>query len=261
MKRTLVTLDLATFPPCFHDFLRDAPIYDSSCSPEAKVYYMDKQEGFFLKTAPANSLRLEVDLTRFFHERGLAPQVIDYVQVDQDWLLTRRASGEDCTHAMYTEDPKRLSETIAQLLRSLHESDVSGCPVPNHTENYCATVRNNYLTGNYSKTDLTEDWGFHSPEEAWKIVEEVAPCLQSDTLLHGDYCLPNIMLDNWKFSSFIDLDHGGIGDRHIDLFWGTWSLAFNLRTDAYGDRFLDAYGRDRINPDILKAITAFEAFG
>jgi kanamycin kinase len=84
--------------------------------------------------------------------------------------------------------------------------------------------------------------------------------LKSDTLLHGDYCLPNIILSDWQFSGFIDLDSAGLGDRHIDLFWGIWTLNFNLKTDVWGDRFLDAYGRDRIDNEILSSIGAFEVF-
>jgi aminoglycoside phosphotransferase len=34
-----------------------------------------------------------------------------------------------------------------------------------------------------------------------------------------------------------------------------------VKTDAWRGRFLDAYGRDRIEPEILRAIAAFEAFG
>ena len=65
---------------------------------------------------------------------------------------------------------------------------------------------------------------------------------------------------DWKLSGFIDLDCAGLGDRHIDLFWGIWSLGFNLKTDKYRERFLDAYGRDRVNPELLNAIGAFEVF-
>ena len=84
--------------------------------------------------------------------------------------------------------------------------------------------------------------------------------LKTDTLLHGDYCLPNIILDNWNFSGFIDLGSGGVGDKHIDLFWGIWTLEFNLKTDKYTNRFLDAYGRFDIEPDMLKIIAAIEVF-
>ena len=79
-------------------------------------------------------------------------------------------------------------------------------------------------------------------------------------LLHGDYCLPNVILDDWRFSGFIDLDHAGLSDRHIDVFWGAWTLWFNLHTSAYCNRFLDAYGRDVIDEGKLAAIAAMECF-
>ena len=85
--------------------------------------------------------------------------------------------------------------------------------------------------------------------------------LKSDTLIHGDYCLPNIMLDNWRFSGFIDLGNGGRGDRHIDIFWGAWTLEFNLKTDEYRQRFFDAYGRDLIDVEALRVVGAAETFG
>ena len=79
-------------------------------------------------------------------------------------------------------------------------------------------------------------------------------------MIHGDYCLPNLLLEDWRFSGFIDLGNAGIGDRHMDLFWGAWSLRFNLKTDAWCRRFLDAYGRDQIDPELLRSIAAFEVF-
>ena len=69
------------------------------------------------------------------------------------------------------------------------------------------------------------------------------------------------MLDSWKFSGFIDLDAAGLGDRHIDLFWGIWSLGFNLKTDAWRERFLDAYGRDKVEEEMFRLISACEVFG
>ena len=85
--------------------------------------------------------------------------------------------------------------------------------------------------------------------------------LRTDTLIHGDYCLPNVMLDDWKLSAFIDVGNGGVGDRHIDLFWGVWTLWFNLKTDKYADRFLDAYGRDAVEREMLRVVAAAEVFG
>ena len=150
---------------------------------------------------------------------------------------------------------------IFTLLRQLHETDPTGCPIPNHTEAYRRRAEENHRRG-YCELDLfpEKDWGFSSPEEAWRVAAENGKYLQNDTLLHGDYCLPNILLNNWRFSGFIDLDSGGVGDRHVDVFWGVWTLFFNLKTNRYYDRFLDAYGREKIEPELLRTVAAFEIF-
>jgi kanamycin kinase len=162
---------------------------------------------------------------------------------------------------MYLDDPVRLCDTTAQLLRTLHEMPAEGCPIPNRTAEYLETARHNYHCGNYDASLFPDNWGYASAEEAWAVIEDLGKYLKNDTLLHGDYCLPNIMLDNWRFSGFIDVDQGGIGDKHMDLFWGIWSLGFNLKTDAYRDRFLDAYGRDAVEEEMLRLIAAIEVFG
>lgn len=261
MRRTLIIPNLSEFPTALHPLLANHPVYDSSCSSEARVYFLDGEGGLYLKSAAPGTLKAEAAMTRYFHSKGLGAEVLDYISGSRDWMLTRAISGEDCTHSQYCADPKRLCDTLAVLLRQLHETDSTGCPIPNHTEAYRRRAEENHRRG-YCELDLfpEKDWGFSSPEEAWRIAEENGKYLQNDTLLHGDYCLPNILLDNWRFSGFIDLDSGGVGDRHVDLFWGVWTLFFNLKTTAYCNRFLDAYGRDKIQPELLRTIAAFEIF-
>ena len=259
MKRRPVTVPLQDFPVQFHPFLANAAIFDSSCSPAARVWFLDKGPGFFLKCAPKGTLEKEAILTRFFHSKGLAAEVLAYQSLEKDWLLTQRIPGEDCLDFQYLSDPLRLCDTTAQLLRQLHDTDPIGCPV-HRTADYLATARRNYENKTYDLSLFPDNWGYASPEEAWQVVQQHGDALQSDILLHGDYCLPNIILNNWKFSGFIDLDTGGLGDRHIDLFWGMWSLQFNLKTDRYRERFLDAYGRSDICPELFPVIAACEVF-
>lgn len=261
MKRTLIHFDPAFIPQSLLGFIENAIVYDSSCSAAAKVYFLDKQQGFYLKTAPKGTLQKEAAMYRYFHSKDLAPEVIAYESLENDWLLTVKATGEDCTDSLYTADPKRLCDTTAELLRMLHETNYAGCPVPDRTKDYLATAQKNYHSGVYDVTLFPDNWGYATAEEAWRVLEENSKYLQTDTLLHGDYCLPNIMLDNWKFSSFIDLDTAGVGDRHVDLFWATWSLQFNLKTNRYRERFLDAYGRENINEELFRVVAAAEVFG
>ena len=261
MKRIAISPSFEQFPIEFHSLLQKYPIYDSSCSKEARVYFLDGEGGLYLKSSAAGTLKTEADMTRFFHSKGLGAEVLDYRCDGRDWLLTRAIPGEDCTHPQYLADPKRLCDTLAVLLRQLHETAYDGCPIRNRCDIYWETVRWNHDRGFCDLSLFPErDWGFSTADEAWKIVEENGKYLQNDTLLHGDYCLPNVMLDNWRFSGFLDVGNGGVGDRHFDIFWGVWTLFFNLKTNRYYDRFLDAYGRDRAELELLRTVAAFEVF-
>lgn len=261
MKRMKIQPDMAMFPEAFRPLLTGADIYDSSCSPEARVWFLDRDEGFFLKTAPKGTLGREAAMTRFFHSKGLGAEVLAYESGDADWLLTSRVPGEDCLDSMYMDNPVRICDTTAELLRMLHDTEIAGCPAPDRTAEYLETARRNYEAKAYDTSLFPDNWGYASAEEAWRVVQDQGHLLKTDTLLHGDYCFPNIMLDHWKFAGFIDLGAGGVGDRHVDLFWGQWSLQFNLKTDRYCQRFLDAYGREKIQEEMLRIVGAIEVFG
>lgn len=261
MTQTPIQIDPNTIPDVFRPLLRSTQVYDSSCSRDARVLFIDRDGGYYLKSAPRSSLEQEARMTRYFHGKGLAPEVLAYTSGERDWLLTAKAPGTDCTDARYLDDPKRLCDTLAELLRRLHSVDFTDCPIPDRMTSYRETAETNYRTGNFDNTHFPDNWGYATAEEAWRVIERDGHLLRTDTLLHGDYCLPNILLNDWTFSAFIDVGNGGVGDRHIDLFWGMWSLSFNLKTDRYSSRFLDAYGRTDVEKDMLRLIAAFEVFG
>ena len=127
MKRTLVQPNLADFPAPLRHLLENCAVYDSSCSPEARVWFIDRDGGYYLKTAEKGSLAREAEMDRYFHRKGLTAAVSDYRSEERDWLLTARVAGEDCTHAAYLAEPERLCDILAQKLRELHELDFSVC--------------------------------------------------------------------------------------------------------------------------------------
>ena len=260
MKRKRISINIEDFPAHLQKLLCCADIYDSSCSPEARVYFIDKGAGYYLKVAESGRLAREAEMTEYFHSVGLGVGVISYISSERDYLLTERAPGEDMTDSDYLGDPVRLAKTMGRLLRRLHGRSTDGCPVIRTTE-YLDTVWENYKKGLFDRSLFGEKQSFATAEEAFAFIKENADLLRADVLIHGDYCLPNIMLDGWEFSKFIDVGNGGIGDRHIDLFWGAWTLNYNLGTDEYRDVFFDAYGRELIDFTLLRVIEAAECFG
>lgn len=261
MKKTLLNVIPHDLPQDILRFVSAANFYDSSCSPVANVYFIDKGKGYYLKCSGKGMLEKEYKMTEYFFSKGIGAEVLNYISEEKDWLLTTAVAGEDCVHEEYLKNPKRLCDTIAQELRKLHETDYSDCPVQNRTEEYLAEAEKNYLTGNYDKSQFEDGFGYRSAKEAYGVLTAEKDALQSKVLLHGDYCLPNIILNQWELSGFIDVGCGGVGDRHIDIFWGIWTLWFNLKTDKYRGRFLDAYGRDKADESILKIVAAAEVFG
>ena len=261
MKRTLLEHIPEHFPDELHKLCEGFPLYDSSCSPEARVYYIERDGGLFLKESRVGALKKEASLHAYFSSLSLTSALLDYRTLDHDYMLTRRVRGEDCTDPLYLNDPKRLVDTLALRLRMLHETPFSTCPVQDRMTSYFDLMNENYKSGNYDTSYFPDNFGYKNADEAYQIAKNAHDVLTSRVLLHGDYCLPNILLDNWNFSGFIDLGGGGVGDRHIDLFWGVWTLQFNLHTNQYASRFLDAYGRDVIDTDALRTVSACEVFG
>ena len=261
MKKILLDKIPERLPYELERFIAGARVFDSSSSPEARVYFIDKDGGYYLKLAPKAALASEAKMTAYFHSKGIGAEVLSYTSDGIDCLMTAKVAGEDCTHEAYLSDPKRLSVRIAEELRSLHELSFTDCPVTDRLDGYLKLAEKNYRTGNYDSSHFPDSFGYRSAEEAYSVLEEGKDELQREVLIHGDYCLPNIMLHGWQLSGFIDVGNGGVGDRHIDIFWGAWTLWFNLKTDKYRERFLDAYGRDRVDEHMLRVVAAAEVFG
>lgn len=267
MKKTLIEKIPIILPDSIAKLVSGAKVFDSSCSPEARVYFIDRDGGYYLKRGAGGSLEKEALMTEYFHKKGLGAEVLAYMKGENDLLLTRAMVGEDCTTAKYLEEPMRLAEIMGERLRALHEMDTSDCPVQDTVSEYIAIAEENYRTNNYNKEHFPDSFGYRSGEEAYRVLREGKHLLKNEVLVHGDFCLPNIMLDGWRLSGYIDLGDAGVGDRHIDLFWGRWTIGFNLRMIGayddirYADRFFDAYGRDKIDEEILKTVAARSVLG
>jgi len=60
-------------------------------------------------------------------------------------------------------------------------------------------------------------------------------------LIHGDYCLPNVLMEDGRLSALIDLGGAGLGNPEDDLAAGVWTLQYNFGP-GLAREFLDAYG-------------------
>lgn len=256
MKQAKIRLSLQSLPAELHPFLAGAELYDSSCRSNARTLYIAPD--YYLKIDGRGELKREAQMTDWFYHRGLGPEVVQYLSRDRDYLLTRSVPGGDgCS---WLDDPERLCRALAQTLRELHALSPAGLPRSTRLERYLISAENRD-GGYWDQSVLMPEFTVRSREEAWRVMQAHKHRLKNDTLIHGDFCLPNVILNGGGSGSLIDLSMAGAGDRHIDLYWAVWSLWHNLKTDQYTGLFLDLYGRDRFDAAMLPVIAAFEAFG
>lgn len=251
--------NISNLPKQVQTYLKASKLYDSSSHSGATVLYSDK--GYYLKIDDAGKLREEAILTKYFFQINLGVQVIDYISYDNfDYLLTREASGK--SSLAFLDNPQQVCSTLADALRKLHSFTPNDFPIPDRLESYRKTALENYKQGYFYEKALLPQFGISTREEAYKQIQEKGHLLTSKALIHGDACLPNIIMeDETTFSSFIDVGQAGYSDKHIDLYWTIWSLNYNFGTPIYGDLFLDYYGRQVIDEERLRLVAAFEAFG
>jgi kanamycin kinase len=60
-------------------------------------------------------------------------------------------------------------------------------------------------------------------------------------LIHGDYCLPNVLVEQGALVGIVDVGRAGLGDPRDDLAAGLWTLHYNFGP-GHAPEFLDAYG-------------------
>ena len=242
-------------------FVGTDEVVDRSGNSPAKVF--ETGEGFFIKCDEHGELAREYRITKLFHQLGFGPEAVKYITRERDYLVTRKITGEDLTKDFH--DPHRTCRILADALRALHDQPVQPddtvIPVSSRYARYLASAAGDLTGGYYDPSVYTDEYRLSSKEEAWEIMQSSRHLLRCDTLIHGDACLPNMIQKDGAFRSFIDVSMGGIGDRHIDLYWAIWSLQYNFKTNAYADEFLDDYGRECVSKDMFKVIAAFEAFG
>ena len=86
MKKKLINQIPYEMPQDVRHFALGADIYDSSCSPEARVYFIDKGNGYYLKRSDSGKLRKEAKMTEYFYSKGIGAEVLSYISNDCDWL-------------------------------------------------------------------------------------------------------------------------------------------------------------------------------
>ncbi|WMJ90771.1 APH(3') family aminoglycoside O-phosphotransferase [Anaerocolumna sp. MB42-C2] len=148
-----------------------------------------------------------------------------------NYLLMSKLKGQMAYSEYWLQRPKQQIHFMAEGLQILWAVNITDCPYRNDIKNKIRLAKyrvDNGLSGR-------EDWepetygenGFKSPGELldWLIDNQPEEEL---VFSHGDYCPPNIFIDNNTISGFIDLGRAGIADKWQDIALCVRSIGHNF---------------------------------
>ena len=173
-----------------------------------------------------------VAVMRWLEGRLPAPRVIGReVEDGVQYLLMTRVGGRMACDPYWLERPRELTALLARAIKALWAVDASDCPRRHDLGAELAEARRRVERGlveiDRAEPETFGPGGFESPAALLAWLEAHRPeCDPAFT--HGDFCLPNIFLEDGRVCGFIDLDTAGVSDRWRDVALCLRSLEHNL---------------------------------
>ncbi len=190
-----------------------------------------------------------VQIMRWLEGKIPVPKVMAYEKDDDyQYLLMSKVSGKMSCDEYYLEHPKELLMLLTEALQMLWSIDISDCPCNRdlnvELEKAKCRVENNLVDMDKAEPTTFGEGGFESPQALLDWLENNRPDYEP-ALSHGDFCLPNIFIEDGRISGFIDLGDTGIGDKWRDIALCYRSLKHNF-DGTYGGKVYPDFDSDML---------------
>lgn len=191
----------------------------------------------------------QVRMMQWLQGKIPVPQVLTYEESEgKSYLLMSRIDGKMSCDTYYLEHPRILLEALACGLKMLWEVDIRECPriwdLDTMLKKARRRVENNLVDMDDVEPATFGEDGFENPKQLLEWLENNRPAFEP-VFSHGDYCLPNIFLEDGNVKGFIDLGNAGIADKWLDIAICYRSLKHNF-DGTYGGKVYKNF-----NPDLL----------
>ena len=210
---------------------------DSIGKSDSQVMIFDDSVLKIVKYSSDNEEKIQV--LRWAEGKLPVPKVIAFEE-DEDfqYLLMSKVPGGMSCDDYYMSHPDKLMPLLAEATKMVHSVDISGCQrdcgLDALLKEAHFRVENNLVDTSDAEPETYGEDGFKNPEELLIWLENNRPEYEP-TLVHGDFCLPNIFFDKDRVSGFIDIGGMGVGDKWQDIALCYRSLAHNAN-GVYGGK-------------------------
>lgn len=178
----------------------------------SKIVYLKIGEG-----VSAISIKQEMTALSFLKNKHvIVPSVLDFMEEKgRSFLLITGVIGIPAQRVKHL-NKKEVLRVAAEALMSFHKIKVKKPSMLNTLEKDLKKIRS-YIELQVINTDsFRQSNAGKTPEEIYKYLLKTKKRYFNDAFTHGDYCLPNLLINKNDYG-FIDLGDCGIGDRYKDF--------------------------------------------
>jgi len=222
----------------------------------ANVYQIIQDtQHFYLKVSsisPYFSFQNEVDILHWLAGKLPVPRVQEYeIDSQNEYLILSNVAGHNCVEAMALLDPHLIIEQLALGLRQIHALDISDCPFNQRIADKLKHGYQRVINGLVDEDDFDPNHMGKTGQQIYTALVDLQPEEDDLVFSHGDYCLPNIIINSGQICGYIDLDRAGISDRYNDLAIASRSIASNFGQE-YEQLFFDCYGLKTVDQEKIQ---------
>ena len=229
------------------------------------VYHLERLSSpdFYLKVSPDPielDQRPEYERMNWLRDKLPVPEVLYFAEENEhQYLLMTAVPGMDASQPDMLREPARLVRLLAEGLHKIHAVDWRGCPFPRPLDIMLDSAQQRVEQGEVDETDFDDVRQGWTARSALAQLMAARPPVEEWCFVHGDYCLPNILIHNNRLSGFIDWGRAGVADRYQDLALAERSIIYNL-SPQWVQPFFDAYGLHDVDEDRIHFYKLLDEF-
>jgi aminoglycoside 3'-phosphotransferase-2 len=190
----------------------------------------------YLKTgvgiAAESLIRENTALQWLGHRQITVPKVLNYLKEENSgkvYLLLSAIEGLPA-HRVSNLDKREILRIAAEGLKHFHSLDIKGSENLRTLDQDLAQIQTCISRDLIKKKEFQLANNGKTPGEIYTYLYQKKNAFSADVIVHGDYCLPNIIIAKNNIG-FIDVGDSGPGDPYKDFSAMEVSIARNFGTE------------------------------
>ena len=232
---------------------------------QAETFRLDRSDRppLYLKVSPVphrRDLLREKERVEWLRGRLPVPEVLAYeTDCRVEYLLLSALPGLDAATLTGDRPDDNMVRLLANGLRSIHAVPIDECPFDMSLDRIIEEAGRNVARGLVDEADFDHERLGRSAAEMFEELLSRRPAVEDLVFTHGDYCLPNVLIDGEEIAGFVDWGRAGIADRYKDIALAVRSLEYNTGRDLR-TMFFDAYGLSSPDADKIEYYKLLDEF-